>query len=256
MSRFSNLEFDGENQRQGETAEVFKDESYYVAEARKSFAEGDFESALRWFSKTLEYNPDNAEAWAGQARMLIELGSFNEAKVWADKALERLPSCSELLAAKAVALARLGDVKGAMAFSDASMEGDCDAPYLWLARADVMLARKDVIADYCMDKMWLLAKGEWLYAWLAGRVYAYYEKFALALKFAQHAIAGGAQQCMAWLLAGQCQAALGLAGPAKQSFSQALDLNPRCTPAQRGLAGLDEPEGGALQRWWRSIFPT
>ena len=123
MSRFINLEFDGESEGQSQPPKALvKDEVYYFAEARSAFENGEFEPALRHYSKVLEFNPENAAAWAGQVRMLIELGEFREAKVWADKALERFPDEAELLAAKAVALGRSGDLQAALAFSDAAIE--------------------------------------------------------------------------------------------------------------------------------------
>ena len=136
MSRFGNLELGGEfeDQPQQEQQPLAKDEAYYFGEARSAFENGDFEQALRFYSKVLEFNPQNAAAWTAQVRMLIELGEFREAKLWADKALERFPNEPELLAAKAVALGRSGDLQGALAFSDASIEERGDTPYVWLAR--------------------------------------------------------------------------------------------------------------------------
>jgi len=161
MSRFSNLEFGNEPGDQSlEGKPLVKDESYYFGEARAAFEKGDFESALRLFSKVLEYNPQNAAAWTGQVRMLIELGEYREAKLWADKALERFPHEPELLAAKAVALGRSGDLQEALAFSDASIEERGDTPYIWLARADVLLAREETRADYCFEKALLLASSD------------------------------------------------------------------------------------------------
>src|SRR5271166_5398920 len=114
MSRFSNLEFGDQFEDQAsEEKPLVKDEAYYLAEARTSFENGNFESALRLYSKVLEFNPQNTTAWSGQVRMLIELDEYREAKLWADKALERFPRDPELLAAKAVALARSGDLQGA-----------------------------------------------------------------------------------------------------------------------------------------------
>src|SRR5438445_1146379 len=122
MSRFGNLEFGDRSEEEGpRTQFVAKDEGHYTAQARSAFENGNFESALRLYSKVLEYNPQNAQAWTGQVRMLIELGEFQEARLWADKALERFPHEPELMAAKSVALGRSGDLKGAIAFSDASI---------------------------------------------------------------------------------------------------------------------------------------
>src|ERR1041385_945175 len=143
MSRFVNLELGGESEDQPREAKrLVKDEAYYFAEARGAFENADFEQALRFYAKVLEFNPHNAAAWTGQVRMLIELGEFREAKLWADKALERFPREPELLAAKAVALVRCGDLQGGMAFSDASIEEHGDSPYVWLGRGGVVLARQ------------------------------------------------------------------------------------------------------------------
>src|SRR5215813_10996025 len=189
MSRFANLEFGDEFQERAQpTGAVIKDEAYYLSEARAAFETGKFESALRLFSKVLEFNPRNVSGWAGQVRMLIEMGEYSEARLWAEKALERFPREPELLAAKAVALGRSGDLQGALLFSDASIEERGDSPYVWLARADVLLARREQRADYCFDKALLLAPRDWFVSWLAGRIRFFYRQFALALKALQQAV--------------------------------------------------------------------
>src|SRR6266576_6915756 len=200
MSRFGNMEFGNESEEQSQKSSgLVKDDAYYMAEARAAFENGNFESALRLYSKVLEFNPDNAAAWTGQVRMLIELGEFREAKLWADKALERFPHEPELLAAKAVALGRSGDLAGALAFSDASIEERGDTPYIWLARGDVLLARAETRADYCLEKALLLAPRDWFTVWLAARVRHYYKQFALALKLLQQAVELNTAHFVLWL---------------------------------------------------------
>ena len=73
MSRFINLEFEGESDNQWPTGEktLAKDEAYYLAEARAAFEGGNYEQGLRFYSKVLEFNPKSAVAWTGQVRMLI-----------------------------------------------------------------------------------------------------------------------------------------------------------------------------------------
>ncbi len=256
MSRFVNLELGGESEDQSwHQKAVVKDEAYYYAEARAAFENGNFESGLRLYSKVLEFNPNNAAAWAGQVRMLIELGEFREARLWADKALERFPHEPELLAAKAVALGRHGDLQGALAFSDAAIEERGDTPYVWLARADVLLAREESRADYCFEKALLLAPGDWFIAWLGARIRYYYEQFALALKLLQQAVGWNAGHFRLWLELGWCQQALGLVGPARDSFVQARQLNPQCHEASLALSRLSGAGLGArLRGWWRRLF--
>ena len=188
-------------------------------------------------------------------RRLIELVEYREAKLWADKALERFPHEPELLAAKAVALARGGDLQGALAFSDASIEERGDTPYIWLARGDVLLAREEARADYCFEKALLIAPQDWFIAWLAARIRHFYEQFALALRLFQKAIELNAGHFLLWLELGQCQQALGLVGPARNSFTQARQLNPHCHEAGLALAGLSHT--GVWRRalgWWRKLF--
>jgi tetratricopeptide (TPR) repeat protein len=256
MSRFSNLEFGNEPGDQSlESKALVKDEAYYFGEARSAFENGNFESALRLYSKVLEYNPQNAGAWTGQVRMLIELGEYREAKLWADKALERFPHEPELLAAKGVALGRSGDLQEALAFSDASIEERGDTPYIWLARADVLLGREEGRADYCFEKALLLASRDWVVAWLAARIRYFYHQFAVALKLLQQAIEWNAGHFLLWLELGRCQQALGLIGPARTSYAQAHQLNPECGEADAAISTLAQAGVGTRVRgWWHRIF--
>jgi tetratricopeptide (TPR) repeat protein len=255
MSRFNNLEFgSGSDDQLRQEKPELKGEAYYLAQAQGAFESANFEQGLRLYSKVLEFNPSNAAAWTGQVRMLIELGEFREAKLWADKALERYQHEPELLAAKAVALARSGDLQGALAFSDASIEERGDTPYIWLARADVLLAREEARADYCLEKALLLAPRDWFVAWLAARIRYYYNQFALMLKLLQQAIEWNTAHFVLWLEMGKCQQALGLIGPAKNSFEQARQLNPGCS-ADEALAKLSGIGLSARMRGWcRQLF--
>jgi tetratricopeptide (TPR) repeat protein len=255
MSRFNNLEFNEHHDREQRQEPLVKDEAYYLQEADGAFTQGRFEEALRAYSKVLEYNPRNAGAWTSQVRMLIELEEYHEASVWADKALEMFPREPELLAAKSVALARQGDLKNALAFSDAALEERGNTPYVWLARGDVLLAREERRADYCFDKALALEPHRWLSHWLAARIYFYYEKFTLALKVIEQALAFETGECMVWYQRGACQQALGLTAAAGHSYEQARQLNPRCLVAVFALNELSHP--GLKTRWrgfWRRIF--
>jgi tetratricopeptide (TPR) repeat protein len=255
MSRFVNLEFNHESEDEIRESSPVKDERYYYGDAQRAFERGDFEQALRRYAKVLEFNPDNASAWTGQVRALIELNEFREGKLWADKALERFPHEPELLAAKAVALGRCGDVDAALAFSDASIEERGDTPYIWLARADVLLARREKRADYCFEKALVLAPRNWVVAWLAARIRFYYRQFALALKWARQALEWNDTEAMVWVQLGLCQERLGLIGPARTSWQQARQLNPQCAQAEEGLNRLRQSGWGArLRGAWLRVF--
>jgi tetratricopeptide (TPR) repeat protein len=251
MSRFTNLEMGSESGSNSECRPVIEDEACQLDQARCAFEKGDFERALRAYSKALEFNARSVPAWLGQVRMLIELGEFNEAKLWAEKALGYFPEEGELMAAKASALARLGDVQAALAYSDAAINGRSDTPYIWLARGDVLLALKEKRADYCFDEALAMASGSWVFSWLASRTCFFYQKIALALKHAQHAMQNAQDQSVLWFQQGLCQKALGLETQASLSFEQALQLNPENLAAR--LALIQRPATGVLQsikQWW------
>jgi tetratricopeptide (TPR) repeat protein len=254
MSRFSNLEFGNEYQDPGAPKGLLKGEAHFLAEARNAFENGEFETGLRLYSRVLEYNALNVGAWAGQVRMLIELGEFKEARLWADKALERFPHEPELLAAKAVALARTGAMEEALACSDASIEERGDTPYVWLARGDVLLARREARADYCFDKALLLAPRDWFITWLAARIRFYYDQFALALKLTQQAVELNAGHFVLWLELGRCQQAVGLLNAARTSYTQAQELKPDCRTAKAALIELSGSSlGQRLRGLWRRL---
>lgn len=246
MSRFGNLEFnEGPVTRPPAVATAAtKDESFYLNEAHRAFADGQFQPALRSFSKVLEFNPRNPAAWIGQVRMLIELGEAREARLWADKALEQFPHEPELLAAKAVALGRTGDLQGALSFSDAALEERGDSPYIWLARADVLLARRESRADYCFDRALALAPEDWFIAWLAARIRYHYRQFVLAVKLLHQALAWNTTHFRLWLELGQSQLALGLVGPATTSFERARELNPQSEAVRAALTQAAQTD------WW------
>ncbi|MEW6156478.1 MAG: tetratricopeptide repeat protein [Verrucomicrobiota bacterium] len=254
MSRFNNLEFGDHSHGDEQTSRIVKDDAYYLKEARTAFEQGRFERALRSFAKVLEFDPKCTAAWAGQVRMLIELEQFHEAKLWADKALEHFPDEPELLAVKAVALARSGDLKAALVFSDNAIQASGDVPYVWLARGDVLLARKEKLADYCFEKAFALAPGDWVVHWLAARICRFYRQFARALKLAQEALNLNSAQAVLWLEVGRAQQALGLVGHAENSFVQARQLDPSCAVA----ADLEIESGFWTRlrgRWQRLIGP-
>lgn len=255
MSRFGNLEFGSGNELSSAEERPAKTELYYLHGAQEAFESGRFEGALRGYAKVLEFNPQSAAAWIGQVRSLIELGEFKEAQVWADKALGSFPNEPELLAAKAVSLARLGDLQGALSYSDAAVEAQISTPYIWLARGDVLLARKEKRAEYCFEKALALAGQNWFVLWLTARVQAFYQHFAKALRFAQQALTLEPGRAVLWLETGRCQMQLGLVTQAQNSFEQARELDPECS-AQTSLnqvaaSGFFEKIAGRCRRWFR-----
>jgi tetratricopeptide (TPR) repeat protein len=254
MSRFKNLELGRREEAKSVPAEA-RSGAYYLREGEKAFLEGDYEMALRAYGKVLEFQPDEPAAWVGQVRMLIELREFEQAKALADRAVEGLPHHPELLAARAVALARERQIEAALPFSDAAVEAGPENAYVWLARGDVLLAAGNSQSEFCFQRAIALSPGAWLTHWLVSRVHFVYQKFSLALKYAQQALALDGGRSVVWLQLGRCQEALGLSVPAQNSFAQALQLNPNSAAAKIALgnAGSSGFLGRLAQRWRRLL---
>ena len=93
MRRFSRLEFDDQKGPKSKHThgEEIRDEHYFYDQAMRFWLAGEFELALRNYSRALEKNNAFFLAWLGQVLMLIELGEYHEATIWSDKAMELFP---------------------------------------------------------------------------------------------------------------------------------------------------------------------
>jgi tetratricopeptide (TPR) repeat protein len=240
MSRFSHLEFGGKDKpdRTDTAGEVVRDEVFFGCRARAAWLAGDFEEALRNYSRALEKNAAFYDGWFGQVCMLIELGEFREAKIWADKALEQFPEHPELLAAKAVACARDAELDKAQAYSDNALEKRGITAYVWLARAEVLLARNSRMAENCLSNAVGIAGSDAPFVRLqAGRILRVAGHYSLALEYLQKTAAELPKAPLTWYELACCQAHLGLP-EAKQLFNQCLKLRPNWPDAQAGLAAF------------------
>jgi tetratricopeptide (TPR) repeat protein len=239
MRRFSHLEFgDRRDDGAGKTpaGEEIREAEYFHKEAVRYWLAGDFELALRNYSRALEKNSTYYPGWLGQVLMLVELGEYKEAAVWVDKALEMFPEHPELLAAKAVACARDGRLEKAVAYSDNSIAKDNVTSLVWLARAEVLLNRKSNIAQNCISKAVSIAAGEdgLMVRLRAGRLLNQRGDYAAALQYLRAVTDELPKSALAWYELGCCQARLGRP-EAQVSFEQALKMHPDWTAAEEAL---------------------
>lgn len=238
MRRFSRLEFgdkSDEGAGKGPSGEEIRDEEYFHKQALRYWLAGDFELALRNYSRALEQNSTFYPGWLGQVLMLVELGEYKEAAVWVDKALEMFPEHPELLAAKAVACARDGRMEKAIGYSDNSVAKDNVTSLVWLARAEVLLNRKSNIAQNCISKA-VAAAGEDgpMVRLRAGRLLNQRGDYAAALQYLRAVTDELPKSALAWYELGLCQAKLGRP-EAEVSFEQALKIHPNWPTAEDAL---------------------
>lgn len=256
MGRFSHLEFQSEENLDGEGRhEVVKDEKHYLALADERFQDGRFEDALRFYSRALEFETRLPLAWLGQVLALLELDEPNEAKVWSEKGLEVSKDHPELLAAKAIALVRLGDRTKGLALTDSALREKGASPLRWRARGEALLFQDDQNAEFCFEKAMAEARGDWFEALSIGRVYLYYRRHVLALRYLERALDRNSSSAFLWENLGSCQEAMGRREKALSSYRNALELDRTRTRAAGRLRSL-ESESFLASAWRRvsSLF--
>lgn len=237
MDRFSQLEFgEAGRERKRPQGEPIRNADYFHKEALKYWLAGDFELALRNYSRVLEINSTIFDAWVGQVLMLIELGEYREAVVWADKALEFFPEHPELLAVKAVACCRDAKMEKAIAYSDNSISKEKITSRVWLARAEVLLNRKSSIAENCISKAVSIADNMAPIIKLeAARLLRRKGCYSTAIGHLNDVVKVFPKSALAWYELGCCQAKLGRS-EAKATLEQSLRLRPDWDRAKTALA--------------------
>jgi tetratricopeptide (TPR) repeat protein len=253
-NRFDKLELDtahaqvsAQEQQQTVTSSLSQQDELHDAKHWRRLADqsrraGSFEDALRYYSRAVELDRSLASGWVGQVQMLIALAEYKEAELWARKALELFKSHADLHAARAHALCRDGDIKNAQVACDAALGQQGQSPYPWMVRGDLMLARRDPIEEHCFEKAAQL-DGDWLVLIEIAAIYSHYRRHAKALKRVGQAAERAPDQPYCWYQQGRCQVLMGLIKPARLSFRQCLDLQPKHALAREALHRLDEGEG-------------
>jgi tetratricopeptide (TPR) repeat protein len=250
MDRFSQLEF-GEvsPERKRPPGEPIRDADYFYKEAIKYWLAGDFEIALRNYSRVLEQNSTVFSAWVGQVLMLIELGEYHEAIVWADKALELFPEHPELLAVKAVACCRDAKMEKAIAYSDNSISKENITSRVWLARAEVLPNRKSSIAENCISKAISIAGDVAPIIKLeAARLLRKKGSYSAAIGYLNEVVKVFPKSALAWYELGCCQAKLGFP-EARATLEQSHKLRPDWDRAKTALAKCSR--GGFFKKLFR-----
>jgi tetratricopeptide (TPR) repeat protein len=242
--RFDKLEFDRPADRPADgdvEIRIDKDEKYWARLADDNRRTGNYETALRFYSRALEINKTLVPAWVGQIQMLVQLHEYPQASLWSQKALELFPSHGDLLAGQAQADCRMGNMKQALILSDGALRQRGESAYRWQVRGELLVAGKDHTDRYCFDKA-QLADSDWLVSLESAIIYCFYKVFSLAQQRAQQAVERAPHAYYAWSVLGNCQAKLGFDSSARGSFQRCLELCPRHAAAMSGLAELDRSQ--------------
>jgi tetratricopeptide (TPR) repeat protein len=255
MNRFSSLEFGDADKSGSKVPGVpIRNDRYFLDQAFHRYLAGEFEEALRDYSRALEKNSAAFAGWIGQVWMLLELEEYPETLVWADRALELFPEHPDLLAAKAVACLRDARRDKAVEYSDNAVARENTTPYTWLARAEVMVQKKPRIAESCISKALTIAGPQAdRFRLEAGRLLSRYRKYSVALEHLRMAIRDFPKSALAWYELGYCQSALGFQQEAIAALEQSQHLRPKWSCADKALS---RAQWSPLRRLFHKILRT
>ena len=195
-----------------------RDAGYWMNKADESRRGGLYEAALQYYSRGLELDRSLVAGWVGQVQMLVQLQEYPEADLWSRKGLELFPNNGELMAGRAQAFCRMGDMKQAHALCDGSLQQPGQSAYRWLVRGEIMIAARQDMDRYCLDKAQEL-DADWLVPLEAARIELYYHRPSRALGRIRRALDAAPDAHYAWYVQGICQAELGLTRAATREFS-------------------------------------
>ena len=242
--RFDKLEFDDspQQERPQEAARgKEKDESHRLGLADQNRRCGNYENALRYYSRSLELDKAMVVAWVGQVQMLVHLTEYPQADLWSNKALELFPSHGDLMAGQAQAQCRMGDLQKAHALCDGALRQRGQSAYRWLVRGEVMAANKQDMDRHCFDKAQEV-DSDWLVPLEASLIYLFYRLPTKALQRARMAVEKAPEAYYAWYIQGLSQLQVGFDSAARTSFGHCLELCPRHANAESRLAELQQPQ--------------
>lgn len=229
------------------------DQGHYQADGDRLFYSGEYQKALRSYSRAMEVDHSAVEPWIGQVLTLIKLKQSREATMWAMRAVELFPESADLVSLQGLALALTGANQRSIACSDYSMTlpGGGSA-FGWLIRA-VILARADnPNAGYCYEKIKELRNpADWRVLALAGSFLIDQKKWASALEFLRLATEAQPANPWLWNMLGLANEKLGFNQPAMQAYRSALEINPNNRDARDSVARLTSVP--LPVRLWRRI---
>jgi len=230
------------------------DQGYYLAEAENLFYQGDYQKALRLYSRAMQVDQSTVDPWIGQVLSLIELGQKREAAMWALRSLELFPEDPRLISLQGLTYALNGTIKRGLACSDYAISQPLPATaFIWAVRGHILSLADNQNATFCFDKaMEVRQKDDWKTPLRIGLLLISEKKWSRAAEFLELAVQVNGKNPFAWKKLGFAREQLGLAQPALEAYQAAIHLNvadKEADDAMRRLTCTSLPV-----RLWRRLF--
>lgn len=261
MGRFSRLErgkardvvVKPERKAEGKerpTTEAY-DFPYYIAQADGQFFHGEYEKALRLYSRALQLDNSQKYPWVGQIFCLLEMNQLKEADLWVARALQLFPEEPSLISLRAIIYAHKGMIRRAIGTSDYALSKG-SSMFAWIARGEVLLMADNKNAHFCFEKAMEMAEfDDWKTSMRIGMVYFKRKANSNALTYLQKACVSNVRNSFLWYHMGLCYHNLGFEQKAMEALKLALEHNPEFRPAERALEMVIRTP--FYKRFWRFL---
>lgn len=259
MGRFNSLEFDNspaapqpDSSKKKNFGEAIRDAEFYLKEADLFYNNRDLEPALRSYSKALEIDPGDIDAWNGQISCLILLDELHEAEMWAKKASEIVGESQGLLALRARICCRRGDFDRAFGLSDSSMQAPGNSPLTWIVRGEIMLYARNKQPEYCFDKAVAAAKQDYSIYMDIAECCIYADKYTMAFTYLQTALDSNPDVASLWMLTASCYRLFGNRKKAIECLDMVLEIAPSYTGSAELYEQIKSETG--IKNFFRRLF--
>lgn len=232
------------------------DQGHYLHEGDKFLYTGQYQKAMRAYSRAMQVDKSAVEPWIGQVIALVKQNQKREAAMWAMRAVELFPEDPRLVSLQGLTLALNGSRQRAIACSDFAMsQPSGGSAFTWLVRGEILARNDNANAGFCFDKVLETRDGnDWRVLALAGNFLLEQKKWARALEFLKIAVEAQPNNGWLWTRLGLAQEKLGMTQSAMQAYKTALGLNPNDREAK---ACLDRLVSVPLPvRLWRRLTGT
>lgn len=242
-----------QEQLQQEPAGLY-DRQHYEQRADDAFYSGDFQTALRQYSRAMTEDNNSPGPWVGQVLALAGMKQHKEAAVWASRAAAMFPQEPRVLSVQGLTLACNQAPQRAISCSDTALKyvtRDTEA-FVWAVRGRILSLSDNANSSFCFDKaLELKPADDWkVPAWI-GMMLLDDRKFSRAAHFLSKAIEINPSNGHLWVSLGKAHAHSGMNEQAMKAYRSALELNPNDRAAETAIAGLMSTP--LHQRLWRKI---
>jgi len=226
---------------------------------------GRLSEAAAYYEKVVCFDSGLSDAWVGLVDSLVRLGKIQEADGAVERALALYRLTRPFYALKALVLLHAGRENEALRYSDISIEQDEAGWYPWFVRGEVLLSCTPGLvrtenARHCFERSITLAENQWAVCLWVGLVLLVAKHVAVGAAYLMESAHLNPLNAFTWLKLGEAFRIMRFFDQAKFYYEQALDVDPGCEPARRGLAEASSSQSGisylidaraARSRWTR-----